>query len=136
MIDKECWIAFKHGSAWTQRFLKKDFGHAFIISKDKFNWMLIDPTFQNLNISILPYGPDDDVIQRLRKNHRVVYVRYSTNGMQSFFSFISYASCTKAIRYVIGLKVFCITPYGLYKKLAKLSRQRLPYNIKEIRVLI
>ena len=122
------WIIFMPSEGWYVPFEKKNFNHCVLITRDKFNWIEIHPANEVLNISILGYRPEDDVIaryqekfRRIKKNVRVLYVGFKPEREPSKCYMLP--SCIGVVLHAMGLRLFCITPYSLFKKLFKMSEK-------------
>lgn len=135
---KEAWVVFDDGRWWTKHFLKKGFGHLFVIGRDKYNWFMFNPLTYGLGFKILPFEASEDVIKTLRKSHKnIVYLRYSEKNDQSFLSLFKPTNCVEMIKYILGLKVKGYTPYAFFKQLVNMQKtNKYPININEVKLLI
>lgn len=128
---KTYWVFFRDGDNWFQRwFLKKDFGHIFLLTKDKYNWILIDPLPDFLNTTVLSYRVDEDVPGKISKMTQakcvLITVDKDITGRQKFRPAMAliprFVSCVGIVKYILGLRSNALTPYGLYKELLKKER--------------
>ena len=121
------WIVFTQGvTHWVTRWLRPRFSHILVFTRDPYNWILLNPTRLYLQIAIPPvsatdplpapysYGPLDTVI-------RVTF--RSRDDTQQFGS-IGMLNCVTWTKYILGLRVWCVTPYGLFKRLLRFSADR------------
>jgi len=134
----ECWIVFEKGDFWTKKYLKKGFGHLLVISKSDVNWYMFNPRIHGMDFQVCKSNPDIDLIESWRKQDvKIVHITYQGECNQSFFSFLKPGTCVNIVKYLTRLKVFALTPYGLYRKLYKMRRsQKYPSHIQEIKFLI
>lgn len=117
MFDKEYWLVFKHSEHWSQFFLKKGFGHCYIVMKDKFEWYVLDPKSYGINVQILGYSLKDDVPRILKKQgHKVIKI-ITKNTDKQYFKLPRFVTCITLVKYFMGIKIFSLTPYQLFKKL-------------------
>ena len=128
---KTYWVFFRDGENWLQRWvLKKDFGHIFLLTKDKYNWIFIDPLPDFLNTIILSYRAEEDVPAKIVEMTGARFVLINVEKditrkqkIRPVAAFIPrFVSCVGIVKYILGLRSRAITPYGLYKELLKKER--------------
>jgi hypothetical protein len=130
------WIIFKQGEYIWTRFLKKGFGHVSLITKDKFNWIVLDPTYNHLDWNIPSISTDDDITDYIDPSYAVIKITKNMSYECPKFPIINVSPCVSFIRYILGIKKNIITPYKLYKFLINLPRTSYKrYGILEISVL-
>jgi hypothetical protein len=130
----EYWIFWKNGNHWIDRYLKSGYQHMFVISRDEYNWYLIDPLLDGLNFEILSFDPADaqGVFDKyLPGCHRVVYFKKLVKEKLSFGSICRPASCVELVKYIVGIKSYALTPYQLFKHILKYLNKK--YKIKIIK---
>lgn len=122
------WLIFMPGDRWYTPFLKKDFGHCTLLMKDVMRWIEINPASEILNVTVLPYLASQDVptIYKdqylLRKKHvRILRVRF--NPLRVPAKCHRLPSCVGVVLYSMGLRLFCATPYSLFKKLTRMNKK-------------
>jgi len=121
---KESWLIFcDYEGDWKGRFLKKGFNHLFILTKDNFNWYVIDPDVRFLNIKVLPLPPHEDAVSHFRNKHKMLYIKYDEVPQKYILNMFRPFTCVEVAKYILGLKVFCFTPYQLFKKLKKMGAE-------------
>jgi len=124
---KTVWIGFKEAKFFIRHFLKKDFGHVYVLMKDYYNWGLIDPRNKSLEVMLLPYRPEENVpfITKKEFGHSIleVVVEKKINKWPNLNPFYM-INCVNIVKYVLGVRLFCFTPYGLYKKLSKMNKKK------------
>lgn len=134
---QEYWIVFHKTHTFMRHFLKKDFGHCFVITRDQFNWIMLDARQNKLKFEIPSFRIDSDLPRlMIRNGNRVIKVQMEENHKKWFMK-LGFYNCVNFVKYTIGLKAFSITPYQLYKKLIKIKKCNYHhYNIQSISFLI
>lgn len=132
-MDKEYWLIFKHSEHWSQTFLKKGFGHCYVVTRDKFEWYVLDPKSYGINVQILGYPLSDDVPRILKnRGHKVIKLIIKNTDKQ-YFRLPRFVTCITLVKYFMCIKVFALTPYQLFKQLRCRSNFR---NIIQSRELM
>ncbi len=138
-VTQDYWLIFKQGEgAWFQKFLKKGFGHVLVLTRDKYNWIVLDPHRLKLNAVIPPYQVTENV-PRLMVNdgYRVVKVTMFERSTFQTGGHSVFSTCVSFVKYCLGLKLFCVTPYGLYKRLLRLNSTTQKRNgIRQVQLII
>ena len=138
-VTQDFWIIFKQGNgAWFQRFLRQGFGHCFVLTHDSYNWIVLDPHRLKLVFTIPPYQLTENVPRMMvYEGFRVVKITtfdratYKTGGHSPF------SNCVSFVKYCLGIKLFCFTPYGLYKSLLRLSsKNQSRKGIRKVQLII
>jgi hypothetical protein len=135
------YIFFTSGHGWKRHLLKYGFSHLFLVTGDEHNFIEIDPGTALLNITILPLLNTDDPMQRymrvfdhLKKPYRILRVELDDKRSKKHKYYIP--SCVNLVLYCMALKVWCITPFGLYRKLLNLdARGRAKHGIKAVKII-
>lgn len=136
LMKRTYWLVFRNGNLWHQRFLKKGFGHVFVIMSDGRQWLKLDPRVNRLEPEIL--GCSRDVYMPKVYRHLgysvVKIVLNEQKSPKNIFRPFWFLTCIEIIKYIIGLKLpFCYTPYSLYKKLLKINK--LQYGIEQLQLI-
>lgn len=141
---KEFWIIFKRGVGWYQRYLKDGFGHCVLLFKDDFNWIILDPTIFCLETIILPHDLSENIpkIYSNKDRFSVLKIEVSLDKSKKTNKLITIPSCTTAICYIMGVRMFALTPHMLYKKLILMAsgrgrsiRRRIKSNIDSVKII-
>ncbi len=122
---KEAWLIFRDGKHKLQRILKSKFGHISLLYKDDFNWILISPNEDNLEVVILPYNIKANAPTWLAANKTMIVVKviYKIKEKSDKFPRLLIGfTCVSFVKYFLGYKDFSVTPYQLYKNLRKLKK--------------
>ena len=121
--EQEGYIVFAQAKNFFSRFLKKGYSHVYYIFNDGFNWCAIEPINSRLVVNILPYMPDDNVIEKVKRLSHVSHVikiktKIDCDNMMNRNPFFM-LNCVNIIKYLCGIKCWCITPYQLYRFFAR-----------------
>jgi len=128
---KQNWIIFRDGQHKYQKYLKKGYGHVYILSRDAYNWVLIDPVYNNIHVEVLNYGANDPIhllYARDPSTTAMYYIEIDDDIEQKDFklNLFNPLSCVGCVKYYLGIKDFrVVTPYQLKKYLdALLNKQK------------
>lgn len=124
---------------WYSLFEKKGFNHCALIARNENFWLEINPADDILNLT--PYVSDKDIInlykkkfKRMNKSLRILYVVF--NEYRELQKSYWLPSCVSIVLKAMSLRLFCITPYSLFKKLNKMSKKNKErYGISKIECL-
>lgn len=117
------------------------FSHVYAIFKDQYNWINVDPHFNRLGVYIMNYDIDEHVplIIGNDANVEVLEIKVKDSNDINYIPRLCILNCVSIIKYILGLKLFSITPNQLYNKLIYLSQQNEDilnkYNINSIKLL-
>jgi hypothetical protein len=94
-------------------FTVKGFRHCCAIKWDGYNWILIDPLGQLLDINILPYTELDNVPNLFRENNWTV-IRYNKEIKERFIP-RGMLTCVTVCKQLLGIKAcWVVTPWQLH----------------------
>jgi hypothetical protein len=94
-------------------FTRQGYRHCCAFKWDGYNWILIDPLGQCLDINIMPYNSEDDVPQLFKQNGWTV-IRYKKN-IKPKFIFRGILTCVTVCKQVLGIKAcWVVTPWQLH----------------------
>ena len=97
--------------------LKSGFSHCLLVHRVPGGWLLLDPGFGGLDISV--FGEDVDILGKLRGGGcAIVAARKESHG-QGILRAPTY--CVSFIRYALGIEDLTLTPYSLYLNLVEKS---------------
>jgi hypothetical protein len=118
----EYYLVFTQGiTHWITRWLRPDFSHIWLLTKDDFNWILLNPTRGYLQCSILPVPITQSPLPQLVKDgDTVLHITFSKRDCTQQFGSIGLLNCVTWAKYILGVRVNCLTPFGLYKRLINL----------------
>lgn len=135
---KEYWVVFTRGTHWVNKVLKKNFSHCYVVTRDQYNWIVINPTRLYLDVQIKPVPLDVDLAKLIRKPHdTVLKIEIYERASEVNFKSIGLINCVTHVKYILGLRVRAITPFRLYKKLLGLSQvDKNKHGIKSIKLVI
>jgi len=133
-IYNDYYLVFTKTDHWTNRFTKRLFNHILVLAKDDYNWIRFDPCAHNFEWQILGIPSDTNPFPLLYKDCKVVFVR--TGKLSKLMGTFGFLTCTSIIKYIVGLPISGLTPYQLYKKLAKIkSTCHNAYNLHHIQFI-
>lgn len=117
---QKAWVVFSGQTdlSWL-KILKPGYRHCYILINDGDHWISMDPLSGHTEIMVHHIAPDFDLPNWLReRDFKTVPVHLTPKKIQAPCALYS---CVEAVKRVIGLHDFWImTPWQLYKKLAKL----------------
>ena len=94
-------------------FTRQGFRHCCAFKFDGYNWVLVDPLGQVLDVNVLPYTVEDDVPNLFRNNGWTV-IRYSKQIKHKFI-FGGILTCVTVCKQVLGIKAcWVVTPWQLH----------------------
>ena len=114
-IKIDYYIAFGHSDVrhFWDVFTQKGFRHCCAFKWDGFNWLLVDPLGQCLDITILPYTSEDDVPRIFRQAGWTV-IRYKKT-IKPKFIFRGMLTCVTVCKQLLGIKAaWVVTPKQLH----------------------
>jgi len=97
--------------------LKPGFSHCLLLHRVPGGWVLLDPSFGGLEISV--FGEDVDVPGKLRGAGCAVVAARKEEYRQGILRPPTY--CVSFVRYALGIKNLTLTPYRLYLDLVDKS---------------
>ena len=98
-------------------FTRKGFRHCCAFKWDGFNWLLVDPLGQGLDITILNYTSEDDVPSIFRQAGWTVIRAKTINDK---FIFRGLMTCVTVCKQLVGIKAcWGVTPWQLYNYIKK-----------------
>ena len=137
-LRHEVFLIFKHGEGyWLQKFLRKGFGHVLMLTKDQYNWIALDPHRLKLCVVIPPYPATDDVPRMLVKDgYTVLKIVFFERSTMKRIRHSRLNNCVSFIKYALGIRVRAITPYGLFKRLLRLTEnERFRNGIRDVTII-
>ena len=94
-------------------FTQEGFRHCCAFKWDGFNWLLVDPLGQQLDITVLNYTGEDDV-PRIFKDAGWTVIRYKKT-IQPKFIFRGVMTCVTICKQLLGIKAcWVVTPKQLH----------------------
>jgi hypothetical protein len=128
MKQNEIWLLFRDGNHPLRYFLKKNFGHVYVLMRDHHGfWILVDPAHTHLDITALNYKREDDVPRLLMQNKgvKVLRIKFEVGyKRKQGISLLSVMNCVSIAKYAIALRLCAFTPYQLYKRLVKMEQKQ------------
>ncbi len=118
----EYYVIFTQGvTHWITQYLKPNFSHIYLLTKDDFNWILLNPTRGYLQVAILPIPVTQSPLpDSFKDGDTVLHVIFGRRNDRQQFGSIGLLNCVTWAKYILGLRLNCLTPFGLYKRLINL----------------
>ena len=122
-VTTEAWLIFKPSNGyWLRKILKPGFGHVLLLQHDGFNWIAHDPHRLKMVVAIPPYKVTENVPRLMvNEGYNVIKVTSFDRNTNNKIKYFRLDHCVSFIKYAMGWRLFAQTPYGLYKKLLRLS---------------
>lgn len=131
------YVCFRRTDRWWGVFLKKDFGHCFVLINDGINWIEVCPRLKKAFISIIPVAANEDLLKVYKKELRefvAIELEFSKDFKPKVFIYAP--TCVGFVKYVLGIRMWASTPYRLFKKLLRLNSALVkgnPIQLKDIK---
>lgn len=115
----EYYVIFTQGvTHWITRWLKPNFSHIYIVTRDEYNWIILNPTRLYLQVIIPAASINDDYPRSMLKpDDSCLKLTFTQRDDTQQFGSVGLLNCVQWSKYVLGLRIFCLTPYRLYKRL-------------------
>lgn len=120
--QKIYYIGFMQSDRWYRKIFRFGFSHVFMLLNDGFNWIEYNPTLHFFSIEILPVSPEKDIWKEYFAkipSLSIIKVEFFEEIQHKNLSWLP--TCVSLIKYILGVRLRCITPYGLFKKLLSLD---------------
>lgn len=115
------WLYFADTNHPIRFMLKRNYTHVAVLTNDGKQWMILDPTNNQLRVQVLNYAITDDVPSiYIKSAYRVIKVNMYPMDYKRQRKRLGVMSCVSHTCYIMGLKIKALTPYALFKKLLKL----------------
>jgi len=109
------YLFFCAGTRWRCKYLKKDFGHCYVINKNKQGWSIWDPTPQGFKEHVIKTDIFLPKFIKNRTHHIMIECTRTTHKSNWLLS-----DCVGMCKYFLGIKAWwIITPWQLYKHVRK-----------------
>lgn len=121
----EYYVVFTQGvTHWVTKWLKPNFSHIFLITHDQYNWLLLNPTRLYLQPTILPIPLDESPLPVLVKpTDSVLKIVFRKRDDTQQFGAFGMLNCVTWSKYILGIRIKCLTPWRLFKTLLNFKPQ-------------
>lgn len=119
--------------AWYRNILRAGFGHCSVLVQDKDKWILVEGIAKWLNVQVYSDKVIESFLQEMSQHRTIVKVQIKQLNYRGWR--IWPFTCTTIAQYVLGKNLWCITPYGLYKKLTGKYKTKFNTELYEEREL-
>jgi hypothetical protein len=130
----EFWVIFTQGTHWISKILRPHFSHIYLITRDKYNWILLNPTRLYLSAEILPFDIQDPVPHLLRtEQDSIIKITFGKRDTSRRFGNIGLLNCLTMAKYMLGINTISVTPWQFYRRLLRFkAKDRARYGIQSI----
>lgn len=139
MIDKsEYYIIFQTGKThWITRWLKKGYSHILVVTHDDQNWIVYNPTRAMLQTMIPPFGLNLNPLEFfVQPEDKVLLIKFNERSELRQYGCLGPLNCVTWAKYILGLRLWSLTPYRLYKRLLNFStRDYITHAVDKIRMI-
>lgn len=107
---------------WYDFFTRPGFRHVIAFCYDPGNdcWLLVDPSYQGLNIDIIPTSDMENILIGIRAMGIIVDVP-AIRRRRFKFPLVPLIYCVPVIQRIIGVSGFIFTPWQLFGALTKME---------------
>lgn len=139
VIERCYYVVFRSANYKpVKRLFKDGFSHMFLVGTTTGHWVALDPRNSTMKIELIKKKKEDTIEQLLADEECHCLEVHSKFIDKKWFSFNPFRmfTCVTLCRYMLGLKLFAITPYGVYKKLKKMEARTKYYgNIQLVKTI-
>jgi hypothetical protein len=122
----EYYVVFTQGvTHWITRWLRAHFSHIYLLTHDQYNWLLLNPTRLYLQATILPVPITQLPFDCLKEGDTVLRIRFRKRDDTQQFGAVGLLNCVTWTKYMLGIRINCLTPFGLYKRLLNFSQSEM-----------
>lgn len=109
------YLFFCPGTSWRCNFIKKDFGHCYVVEKTRDGWFIFDPTPNGLKSHVVKTHIFLPKFIKKRTHHIMIECSKTLNKEKFLIT-----DCVGMCKYFLGIKAWwIITPWQLYKYVRK-----------------
>ncbi len=122
----EYYVVFTQGvTHWITRWLKPNFSHIWLITKDEYNWIVLNPTRLYLQVLIPPLAITDKPFSLTQQTDNILHIKFRSRDDTQQFGALGMLNCVTWSLYILGLRIKCLTPFRLYKRLLNFSQSEM-----------
>lgn len=112
------YVVFKQGKKLISYLLRRNFSHIYVITRDSYNWIILDPHRLQMQILIPAVSIDADLPTLMTGiDDSVLRVEIYDRDTLKTFGFFGLLNCVTIVKYILGLRLYCLTPFSLYRRL-------------------
>lgn len=115
------YLVFTDGCRWMHRLLKKHYSHVYVLTKDEYNWVMLNPMKCALEVFLPPFPLSESLpIYGTKTTDTVIEIIFAERDLaERQHSFFGLANCVTCVKYMVGLRLFCLTPFSLFQRLLR-----------------
>lgn len=117
----EYYVVFTQGVHWIAKLLRRNFSHIYVLTKDQYNWLLLNPTRLYLQAMIPPAPVSQFPGDMIHHNDSVIKIVFRQRNSRKQFGYVGLLNCVTWTKYMLGLRVSSLTPWRLYNRLLKFT---------------
>lgn len=135
-ILTEYYVIFTQGIGWLSHVLQPGFSHMRIITRDDYNWILLNPTLGFLEVVILATPIDQFPKELIESGDTVLRIVFAKRDPLKQFKRFGLLNCLTLVKYMLGINIYSVTPWQFFKKLVNFkASQRMTYAIHTMEVI-
>jgi hypothetical protein len=117
--SSEYYVIFTQGvTHWVSCKLKPNFSHVVLITRDEYNWIVLNPTRLYLQVIIPPVLITDSPLPMFTKpDDTVLHMTFDKRDDTQQYGAWGLFNCVTWAKYILGLRILCFTPWRLYNRL-------------------
>ena len=127
IVRNEYYIVFAQGvTHWITRWLRKSFSHIILMTKDDYNWMILNPTRLYLQV-VIPASPIDKPPLAIitQKGDSVLRIKFKQRNDTQQFGCVGLLNCVTWSKYILGLRINSLTPWRMYQRLLNFNQSEM-----------
>lgn len=115
---QEYYIVFTQGVHWIAKLLKPNFSHIYIITRDDYNWIVLNPTRGFLQVGIAAVSITEPLPMMVAlPADTILKVIIDKRDSGKLFGYFKLINCVTAVKYILGLRLCAVTPFQLFSRL-------------------
>lgn len=98
----------------------EEFRHCYAFTWDGYNWIVVDPLGQSLEIEVLPFGDEVDFPAKIVEDGQKLV--YFSKHEDNRFIFRGLMTCVSTMKHLLGIRAWwVVTPKQLYNYLRSMK---------------
>lgn len=121
----EWYLVFTQGHHWFCNLCHPNYSHIYLITKDEFNWIVLNPTRWCLEVMIPAVSIVKPLpLEMVGEDDCVIKIVFGPRDIRKHYGHFGLYSCVVWCKYMLGLKCWALTPYSLFRRLIDMSRKQ------------
>jgi hypothetical protein len=120
----EYYVIFTQGvTHWITRYLRRNFSHIVLVTRDEYNWIILNPTRLYLQVIIPPVQIKDSPLPLCTQSgDSILHIKFKKRDDTQQFGSLGLLNCVTWSKYMLGLRIKCLTPFRLYQRLLNFNQ--------------